>query len=82
MNWPEEFVQAGLRTLDQAHRAGEKLMEHCLTCGRCEHLGGEDLDVRMCAEAKGLHAAYKALYEESKPYMDLVRQGGSTGGRA
>ncbi len=82
MIYTEEFVLNAMLALRKAKAAGTALTEHVLTCGRCELLGGPDIEVRLCPEARPLKDAWTAAFEDAKPYGEIIEMGENQGGHA
>lgn len=82
MIYSEEFVMNAMLALRKAKEAGTALSEHVLTCGRCEHLGGPDIEVRLCQEARPLKDAWSAAFADARPYGEIIEMGENMGGRA
>lgn len=78
----EEFVMNAMLALRKAKDAGTALSEHVLTCGRCEHLGGPDIEVVLCVQARPLKDAWAAAFKDAEPYGKIIEMGENMGGRA
>jgi len=82
MIYSEEFVMNAMLALRKAKEAGAALAEHTLTCGKCRHLGGPDIEVVLCPEARPLKDAWTLAFADATPYGRIIEMGENMGGRA
>lgn len=69
-----EFAAIAWLKFEEATAAGEALCDHCLTCGKCEHMGDDDLSVKMCGEAKLLNVKWELLMDDARPYLAAMKK--------
>ena len=68
MDFTPTFIAIAQFRLREGESLGEKLLDHVLHCGKCKHVGDDDLSVYLCEEAKELDKAFDEAKKMARPY--------------